>query len=109
MPSTITRFSACAAILVAAFTFSTTATSHSTIGSDEGGNLTTLVERSNLVFIGRVARVDYRTAQMKEGAVLPFAFVTYRMSRRCCAVARRARALRCVLSAEATDAGDSWK
>lgn len=74
------RFLARAATLVATLACGMAAHSHSTVGSDEGGNLTVLVEHSNLVLIGRVARVDYRRAEMQDGNALPVTFVTYDVS-----------------------------
>ncbi len=52
---------------------------HSDIGSDKGGDLAALAERSNLVFIGRVANVEYRRSEKRagEGGGLPHTIVTY--------------------------------
>jgi hypothetical protein len=52
---------------------------HADIGSDKGGDLARLAEQSNLVFLGRVARVDYRRSAQGsgEGEGLPHTIVTY--------------------------------
>lgn len=55
---------------------------HSGTGSEAGGDLATLSSRSNLVFIGKVTRVDYRLARRTdEGRALPHAIVTYEIQR----------------------------
>ena len=71
------RYLARAATFLATLACGMAAHSHSTVGSDEGGNLTVLVAHSNLVLIGSVARVDYRRAEMQDGNALPVTFVTY--------------------------------
>jgi len=69
-----------AATLVATLACGLAAHSHSTVGSDEGGNLAQLVEHSNLVLVGSVARVEYRRAEMADGSALPVTFVTYEVA-----------------------------
>jgi len=55
---------------------------HSGTGSEAGSDLATLTNRSNLVFIGKVTRVDYRLSRRTdEGGSLPHAIVTYRIER----------------------------
>ncbi len=55
------------------------ALAHADIGSDRGGDLARLAEQSNLVFLGRVAKVDYRLSAQStgEGGGLPHTIVTY--------------------------------
>jgi hypothetical protein len=54
---------------------------HSDIGSDKGGDLKRLAEQSNLVFLGRVVKVEYRlSVPSPEGAPLPHTIVTYEIA-----------------------------
>ena len=70
----------CALISTLALT-ATSAYAHSPVSSEEAGELHQLVNRANLVFRGRVAKVEYRNSEATEDEPgLPHAFVTYRMS-----------------------------
>jgi hypothetical protein len=54
---------------------------HGGIAGDRATDLAVLADESNLVFVGRVARVDYRVARgSPEDAGLPHAIVTYDIS-----------------------------
>ena len=54
---------------------------HGGIGNDRATDLAVLAEESNLVFRGRVTRVDYRLSRRsEEGGELPHAIVTYDIS-----------------------------
>src|SRR5215212_11980088 len=51
-------------------------------GRERGNDLTVLSSTSNLVFVGRVIRVDYRLARRTGGgSPMPHAIVTYQISR----------------------------
>lgn len=58
-----------------------TAVAHNPMGGEKAGQLTTLAEQSNLVFTGRVAKVEYRNIESsgKEEGALPHTFVTYQI------------------------------
>ena len=52
---------------------------HGSIGSDKASDLAVLAEQSNLAFLGRVTRVDYRLGRSSEaGGALPHAIVWIR-------------------------------
>jgi hypothetical protein len=55
------------------------AAAHNPMGSDKAGNLSVLVEQSNLVFSGRVVGVEYANAGSQENVegVIPHTVVTY--------------------------------
>lgn len=57
----------------------TNSSAHMSVGSDRRGGLAASVDRANLVFMGRVARVEYKTARSRssEEGPLPVTFVTY--------------------------------
>ena len=67
------------AALAAGPWFASRALAHGDIGSEKGGDLARLAEYSNLVFIGRVVKVDYRLSNPRagEGVGLPHALVIY--------------------------------
>ena len=54
---------------------------HSPVSREEASELRQLVKRSNLIFQGRVVKVEYRNSEATDDEPeLPHAFVTYRMS-----------------------------
>jgi hypothetical protein len=67
------------AVVVAGASVGSRALPHGDIGSDKGGDLARLAEQANLVFIGRVVKVDYRLSDPRSGERigLPHALVTY--------------------------------
>lgn len=71
------------AVALAAACIGTDVQAHSPIGKDQGNDLGQLVERSNLVFIGTAARVEYRAlpSENKEEGPIPHTFVTYRIEK----------------------------
>ncbi len=73
------RAATCTAILLCA---PATASAHASIDEATAGSLSKLAEDSNLVFLGEVAKVEYRNIQVYEGsAPIPHVFVTYRVQK----------------------------
>lgn len=68
-----------AAIVAACVNFE--AYAHSPMDKGHGGDLSLLVDQSNLVFIGKVERVEYRNARSEDqkGGPIPYTIVTYRI------------------------------
>lgn len=51
---------------------------HSPMANSEAGNLAKLVDQSNLVFIGKVKKIEYRNARGGKGeGIIPYTIVTY--------------------------------
>lgn len=77
-----TTQSCCAVLALLAWTaFGSTASAHNPVGAAKAGELGALVEQSNLVLRGRVAKVDYKMSEPNadgEGA-LPVTIVTYQV------------------------------
>jgi hypothetical protein len=69
-------------LVIAAVWMSLDAFAHSPMDKAKGGDLTQLVEQSNLVFSGRAAKVAYRNARGGEGeGEIPYTIVTYRIEK----------------------------
>lgn len=70
----------CAALaLIAWAALDSSVSAHNPVGSDRAGELSALANQSNLVFVGRVASVDYRLSESStegDGAI-PYTTVTY--------------------------------
>jgi hypothetical protein len=68
------------AVVSACVTFDVSA--HSPLEKEQGGDLAALVERANLVFVGRAARISYRNASpadTKGEGEIPYTIVTYQI------------------------------
>lgn len=55
--------------------------SHSGIGSSPEGHLKSMVEKSQLTFLGQVANVEYRSEKIGERGSIPVTYVTYNIEK----------------------------